>query len=95
MFRPRQFGKTSFIVYIAVLIAWLAAGLIVIALLNVAKFLVRSSPRVAQHAAIPVPITMASGDSTGAQQVGRPAGFGPPGQSAAAGFPPPIARRSA
>lgn len=94
-FSSRQFGKTSPIVYIAVLTAWLAVGLLVVGLLNVVKFLVRSSARVTRTTVSSAAMPVASGDSAGGQPVERSAGYGQPGHTGTDGLPPPVVRPSA
>jgi hypothetical protein len=82
-----------------VLTAWLGLGVIVIGLLNVAKFLVRSSNRRTPHTIDAIaktgPMSRPVDGSDLADMGGGAFGYGPPSQPGASALRPPIARRSA
>lgn len=82
------------IVLVVVLIAWLAIGVVVVALLNLAKFVVRSSSRQAPPSVSRPSTVLSAGD--GHDGAVRPFGSTPPRRSGAAALPPPVGtRRSA
>jgi len=80
------------IVLVVVFIAWLAIGVVVVALLNLAKFLVRSSSRHAPPSVSSRSTVLSAVD--GHVGATRSVGSSPPRHPGAAALPPPT-RRSA
>lgn len=85
---------SNHIVFVVVLMSWLALSVIVVALLNVAKILVRSSARRSRIAASSGGQALASVD--GRQGAASSSGSPPRWQPGSVALPPPqAARRSA